>query len=62
MPHSIYKPNRENDVSKWLRHLSFKQKSRQNEQMKTVKKGQNLDKNQVRGPNITPSSTYNFKK
>ena len=51
----------------WLRRFHIQKinehNKEENERMEKAKKGSPLDKNnKIHGPNINPSSTYNFKK
>ena len=50
----------------WLRRFHINKISEfnkaENEKIQKAKKGQNPNKNQITGPNINPSSIYNFKK
>ena len=50
----------------WLRRFHTQKISeynkKQNEEMKKAQRGSTPSKNSVHGPNIKPSSTYNFKK
>ncbi len=47
----------------WMRKLHIykinEHNKKQNEEIEKSKKGQNMDK-KIQGPNINPSSTYNF--
>ena len=48
----------------WLRSFHIQKISehnkKQNEEMEKAKKGSTPNKNKIQGPNINPSSTYNF--
>ena len=48
----------------WLRGFHINKvnefNKEQNEKMEKAKKGSNPNKNKIQGPNINPSSTYNF--
>ena len=50
----------------WLRsfHISLINEThkKQNEEIEKAKRGQNSVSNPVKGPNVNPSSIYNFKK
>ena len=50
----------------WMRRFHIQKINehvkKQNDEIETAKSGQSNTSNVTRGPNISPSSTYNFKK